>query len=154
MAKQISTDPKNRMNPGYKFGIWLGMRNNSEAGEIGRLEPQRRWHKEAVQERNWSTFENNRRKVDSEQTRNPSGPDPNPATSHCKEHESVGKESPSKTSTNSEPLLDAMVAMQSKTTKGRTPIQIVAECKKCLRITPHGTERLDRRGEVIYETLA
>ena len=42
-------------------------------------------------------------------------------------HESRGKESPSKTSTNSEPLLDALVATQSKTTKGRKPIQIAAE---------------------------
>ena len=48
---------------------------------------------------------------------------------HCrlKEHEFRGKDSPSKTSTKSEPLLDAQVATQSKTTKGRELIQIVAE---------------------------
>ena len=46
---------------------------------------------------------------------------------HVKEHESRGKESSSKTLTNSEPLLDAQVAMQSKTIKERKPTQIVAE---------------------------
>ena len=29
LAKQITTDPMNRMNPRYQCGIWLGMRNNS-----------------------------------------------------------------------------------------------------------------------------
>ena len=29
LAKQITTDPMNRMNPRYQYGIWLGMRNNS-----------------------------------------------------------------------------------------------------------------------------
>ena len=55
LAKQVSTDPVNRMNPRYKFGIWIGMRNNRaecfignaegvfRAFEIGRLEPQSRW---------------------------------------------------------------------------------------------------------------
>ena len=56
--------------------------------------------------------------MDSGQTRNSSGPDPNPESK---------KKSPSKTSTNSEPLLGARVATQSETTKGRKPIQIVAE---------------------------
>ena len=28
-AKQITTDPMNRMNPRCMYGIWLGMRNNS-----------------------------------------------------------------------------------------------------------------------------
>ena len=60
LAKQVSADPMNRMNPRYEFGIWLGMRNNSaecfignvdgvfRAREIWRLEPQSRWDKEAV----------------------------------------------------------------------------------------------------------
>ena len=60
LAKQVSTDPVNRMNPIYKFGIWLGMRNNSaesfianadgvfRAREVRRLEPQSRWGKEAI----------------------------------------------------------------------------------------------------------
>ena len=28
LARQISTVPMNRLNPRYKFGIWLGTRNN------------------------------------------------------------------------------------------------------------------------------
>ena len=28
LAKRITTDPMNRMKPRYKYGIWLGMRNN------------------------------------------------------------------------------------------------------------------------------
>ena len=46
---------------------------------------------------------------------------------HSDEHDSKGKESPSMTSTSSEPLLEALVATQSKTTNGRKPTQIVAE---------------------------
>ena len=46
---------------------------------------------------------------------------------HLKEQESREKEPPSKTPNNSEPLLDAQDATQAKTTKGRIPIQIVAE---------------------------
>ena len=29
LAKPISTEPFNRMNPRYKVGVWLGVRNNS-----------------------------------------------------------------------------------------------------------------------------
>ena len=35
LAKQISTDPMNRMSPRYKFWIQLGMRNNSATWFIG-----------------------------------------------------------------------------------------------------------------------
>ena len=57
LAKHITTDPMNRMNPRYQYGIWLGMRNNIAVGsadgvfrarEIRRLEPQSRWDTEAV----------------------------------------------------------------------------------------------------------
>ena len=59
-AKPMSTDPMNRINPRYKFGIWLGMRSNNaecfignadgvfRAREIRRLTHQSRWDKEAV----------------------------------------------------------------------------------------------------------
>ena len=33
LAKHITTDPMNRMNPRYQYGIWLGMRNNIAVGE-------------------------------------------------------------------------------------------------------------------------
>ena len=55
LAKQISKDPMNRMNPRYKFGIWLGtpcfignVDGVFRAREIKRLELQSRWDKEAV----------------------------------------------------------------------------------------------------------
>ena len=60
LAKPVSADPMNRMNPRYEFGIWLGMRKSSaecfienadgvlRAREIRRLEPWSRWDKEAV----------------------------------------------------------------------------------------------------------
>ena len=60
LARKITADPMNRMNPRYHYGIWLGMRNNSaecfignadgaiRAREIRRLEPQDRWDAEAI----------------------------------------------------------------------------------------------------------
>ena len=61
LAKQVATDPMNRMNLRYKFGIWLGVRCNSaecltgksELDEIRRLEPQSRWDKNAINNDNW-----------------------------------------------------------------------------------------------------
>ena len=58
LGRQIATDPMNRMNTRYQYGMWLGMRNNSaecfidgvvrKAREITRLESQNRWDTEAV----------------------------------------------------------------------------------------------------------
>ena len=60
LARKITTDPIYRMNPRYQYGVWLGMRNNSEecfignadgvfrAREVRRLEPQDRWDTEAI----------------------------------------------------------------------------------------------------------
>ena len=60
LAKRLFTDPMNRMNPRHKFGIWLGMPNNSAEclsgsaegvfrdREFRRLEPQDRWDTEAI----------------------------------------------------------------------------------------------------------
>ena len=38
LARPISTDPLNRMNPRYRFGIWFGVRNNSAECFVGTLE--------------------------------------------------------------------------------------------------------------------
>ena len=83
-------------------------------------------------------------------------PVPNPSVAILREHKSTGKESPSQTLTNSEPRLDAQVAMQSRTTKGHKPLTSAEResMNECLKTTPHGAERLDRRDEVINETLA
>ena len=135
LEKQISTDPMNRMNPRHKFGIRLGMRKDCaescigtadgalRARDIRRLEPQSRWDKRSHQQCNWSTFEKDRRQMDNGQTRSQF------THRHLQEHEFRGKEPLSKTSTNSEPVFDAPVATQSKTTSGRKPIQICAECE-------------------------
>ena len=61
LARKITTEPRNRMNPRYKYGVWLGMRYNCEecsignaddgvfrAREIWRLEPQDGWETEAI----------------------------------------------------------------------------------------------------------
>ena len=60
LARRVTTEPRNRMNPRYQYGIWLGMRNNSAECFIGnadgvfrargiwRLEHQDRWDKEAI----------------------------------------------------------------------------------------------------------
>ena len=60
LVTRVSTDPTNRRNPRHKFGIWLGVRNNSaesfignadgvfKAREVRRLEPQSRWDKDAM----------------------------------------------------------------------------------------------------------
>ena len=60
----------NRMNPRDKFGVWLGVRNNSteclmvtpdgvfRAGEVRRIEHQNRWEKRSNQQCDRSLVEN------------------------------------------------------------------------------------------------
>ena len=73
-----------------------------------------------------------------------------------REHESRGRESPRKTSMSSEPRSDAKACNAIKDNKraqahsDRCRLRI----EECLRNTPHGAERLDRRNEVINEALA
>ena len=38
MANKSATDSMNRMNPSYKFGMWLGVRNNSAECFIGNVD--------------------------------------------------------------------------------------------------------------------
>ena len=55
-----------------------------------------------------------------------------------------------------EPLSDATVVMGSETARGHRAHsdRCRARLESCLRITPQGAERLDRRHEVINEALA
>ena len=73
-----------------------------------------------------------------------------------REHESRGRESPSKTLMSSEPRLDTHAATQSKA--GKRAQAHSDRCRmrieECLGPTPHGAEGLDRRNEVINEALA
>ena len=60
LARPKSLEPLNRMIPRYKFGVWLGVRNNSaecivglaegvfRAFEVRRIEHQDRWDREAI----------------------------------------------------------------------------------------------------------
>ena len=61
-----------------------------------------------------------------------------------------GKKSPSKTLTNSEPRLDAQDNKRARAHSDHSRQRI----EECLRTTPHGAERLDRRNEVTNEALA
>ena len=59
LARPMSSEPLNRMNPRYKFGVWLGVKINSaecfvEKAEgvcrarVKRIEQQDRWDKETI----------------------------------------------------------------------------------------------------------
>ena len=60
LARPIASEPLNRMNPRYRFGVWLGVRNNSAEchvataeclfrwREVRRIEQQDRWDTEAI----------------------------------------------------------------------------------------------------------
>ena len=143
--KVLATEPMNRMNPRYQYGIWLGMRNKSaecfignadgvlRAREFRRLEFQDRWDTEAISnvigvpwrmtDGQWTPFQ----------------------SLHCRSrvYEYRGRESPSKTSTSSEPRLDAQAAMQSGQQESTSTI--VAECELRSNSQPlrMGRERLD-----------
>ena len=64
-----------------------------------------------------------------------------------REHESRGRDSPSKTSTSSEPRLDAQAAMRSGTTKEHKHTQIVAECELRRDSKPLRMEQRDKTEE-------
>ena len=139
LARRVTTEPRNRMNPRYQYGVWLGMRNNSaecfignadgvfRAREIRRLEPQDRWDKEAINvigvpwrmtDGKWT--------VDRPEVR----VDPIPIPPLPFEGARIQRrESPRRTSMSSEPRSDAKAAMQSKTTKERRLTQIAADCE-------------------------
>ena len=166
LARQITTDLRNRMNPRYQYAVWLGMRNNSaecfignadgvfRAREIRRLEPQVRWDTETINsvigvlwrmtDGKWT--------VDRPELRE----DPIPIPPLPFEGARVQRERITKQDiTSSVPRLDAQFAMQPKTTQGHRHTQIAAE-----RESKNASElllmeqRLDRRNEVINESPA
>ena len=148
-------------------GILLGMRNSAEcfignadgvarAREVRKPGTSEQMGQRRHQQCDWSSLENDRRKMDSGQTRNSIRPDSYPSTAISKVRGFRGKESPSKTLRNSVPLSDAKVAMRSKTnSRAQAHSDRCRErIERCLRITPQGAGRLDRRNEVINEALA
>ena len=167
LARRVTTEPMNRMNPRYQYGIWLGMRNNNaecflgnadgvfRARQIRRLEPQERWDKEAI--RNligvpWRMTDG-RWTVDMPEVRVDTIPiPPLPFEGARVQRERITKQD-----------IDEFGATigcagcnairdnkrrQAHSDRRRRKIE------ESLRKTPHGAERLDRREEVINEALA
>ena len=168
LAKQVCTDPANRMNPRYKFGVLFGMRNNSaecfienadgvfRAREVRRLEHQSRWDKDAINNVIGVLW----RMTDGKWTvdRLEAREDPIPILPLPFEGASVQRERITKQDIerSSEPLSDVKVATRSKTTRGHRHNQIVArnELKDAFESLHNGQKAWDRRNEVINEALA
>ena len=167
LARQVTTEPRNRMNPRYQYGVWLGMRNNSaecfignadgvfRAREIRRLEPQDRWDTRAIHsvigvpwrmtDGSWT--------VDRPEVR----VDPIPIPPLPFEGARVQRERITKQDIDE---FGATIGCPGcNAIKDNKRAQAHSDrCRKrieeCLRNTPHGAERLDRREEVINEALA
>ena len=167
LARQITTEPRNRMIPRYQYGGWLGMRNcsaecfigNAEgvfrAREIQRLELQDRCDTEAINsgigvpwrrtDGNWA--------VDRPAVRvDPMLIPPLPFEGARVEREKITKQDIDEFGvTIGCPGCNAIKdnkRAQAHPDRCRTGIE------ECLRTTPHAAERLDRRNEVINEALA
>ena len=167
LAQHITTDPTNTMNPRYQYGIWLEMRNNStecvignadgvfSAREIRRLEPQSRWDTEAINsvigvpwrmtDGKWT--------VDRPEVRvDPIPIPPLPFEGARIQRERITKQDIDEFgATIGCPVCNAIrdnERAQAHSDRCRKRIE------ECLRTTPHGAERLDRRNEVINEALA
>ena len=154
------------MNPRYLYGVWLGMRNNSaecfignadgvfRAREIERLEPQDRWDTEAINsvigvpwrmtDGKWT--------VDRPEVRvDPIPIPPLPFEEHESRERITRQDIDEFGATIGCPGCNAIKdnkRAQAHSDRCRTRIE------ECLRTTPHGAERLDRRIEVINEALA
>ena len=167
LAGTITTDPMNRMNPRYKYGIWLVMRNNSaecfigtahgvfRAGEIRRLEPRTRWDTEAIN----SVIGVPWRMTDGKWTvdRPEVRVDPIPVPLLPFDGARIQRETITKQGINE---FGATIGCPGcSAIKDNKRAQAHSDrCRRrieeCLRVTPHGAERLDRRNEVINEALA
>ena len=125
LARPISSEPLNRMNPRYNFGVWLRVRNNRaecfvgttegvfRARKVRRTEHQDRWDKEAINNVIGVPWRLAGGEVDC-------GTGPRHKLAPCHHHQCRlrelghrGRESPGQTSEPSEPLQDAWVAMRS-----------------------------------------
>ena len=158
----------NRMNLRYKFGVWLGVRNNSAECFIGtaegvftaregrRLEPQSRWDKEAVHNVIgvlWRLTDG-RWTVDRPDVQE----DPVPIPPLPFEGARIQRERSTKQDIE---IFGATVGCHGckcdqRQQRGHRPIQIAAghELKCGSESIPQGAERLDPRSEVINEALA
>ena len=162
LARKITTDPMNRVNTRYQYGIRLGMRNNSaecfignadgvfRAREIRRLEPQDRWDAEAINNMIGVPW----RMTDGRWTvdRPEAQVDPIPIPPLPFERARVQRARITKQDINE---FGATIGCPGcNAIKDNKRAQAHSDrCRKrieeCLRNTPHGAERLDRRDEVI-----
>ena len=167
LARRVTTEPMNRMNPRYQYGIWLGMRNNSaecfignadgvfRAREIRRLEPQDRWDTKAIH----SVIGVPWRMTDGRWTvdRPEVHVDPIPIPPLPFEGARIQRERITKKDIDE---FGATVGCPGcNAIKDNKRAQAHSDrCRRrieeCLRKTPHGAESLDRRDEVINEALA
>ena len=116
----------------------------SELVKIRRLEPQGTWDNESTTSVigvPWSLTDGRWTETQSHSRR-----------CHVQEHDSRGKESQSKTPTSWEPLRGVQVATRSWTQARSDRCRV--RVKECFRMISQGSERCDRRSEVINEALA
>ena len=160
LTRQITTDPRNKMNPRYHNGVWLWMRNNSwfivnasgvfRARKIWRLEPQDRWNTEAINRVigvPWKMTDG-KWTVDRLEVRVDPIPIPTlPFEGARIQRERITKQDIDEFGAASGcPDCNAIKdhkRAQAHSDRCRTRIE------EYLRTTPHGAERLDRRNEVM-----
>ena len=165
LAGQVTREPRNRMNPRYQYGIWLGMRKNSaecfvgnadgvfRAREVRRLEPQDRWDTRAIH----SVIGVPWRMTDGKWTVDRPEVQVDPIPIPPFNGERVQRERITKQDIDE---FGATIGCQGcNAIKDNKRAQAHSDrCRKrieeCLRNIPHGAERLDRRKEVINEALA
>ena len=167
LARRVTTKPRNRMNTRYQYWVWLGMRNNSaecfignadgvfRAREIRKLEPQDRWEKEAINNKigvPWRMTDG-KWTVDKPEVQ----VDPIPIPPLPFEGARIQRERITEKDIDE---FGATIGCQGcNAIKDNKKAQAHSDrCRlrieKCLRNTPHGAERLDRRNEIINEALA
>ena len=168
LARQITTDPRNWINPRYQYGLWLGMRNNSAecfignadgvftareiritgtSGQVGNTEAVNSvigvpWR---MTDGKWTV---DRPDVRVDPIPNP----PLPSEGARIQKERITKQDIDEFGatigySGCNAIKDNKRA-QAHSDRCRT------RSEECLRTTPHGAERLDRRNEVINEALA
>ena len=167
LARRVTTEPMNRMNPRYQYGIWLGMRNNSaecfvgnaegvfRAREIRRLEPRDRWDREAINSIigvPWRMTDG-RWTVDRPEIQvDPIPMPPLPFDGARVQRERITKQDIDEFgATIGCPGCNAI--RDNKRAQARTE-RCRRRIEESLRKTPQGAERLERREEVINEALA
>ena len=167
LARRVTTEPMNRMNPRYQYGIWLGMKSNStecfignaegvfRAREIRRLEPRDRWDKEAI--RNvigvpWRMTDG-RWTVDTPEIRvDPIPIPPLPVDGARIQRERITKQDIDEFGATIG--CPGCNAIKDNKRRQAHSVRCRRRIEESLRITPHGAERLDRREELINEALA